>query len=110
VLRTILLAVQTISIQGSWEQRRDYVTQQSPNLIDSFTSHIRALVKLLIANAYLYVEGLDADMIGTPVMHSAFSDDLFDDFVLNLYDAALMQAPSILLRVLEMKPKFRTAK
>jgi hypothetical protein len=49
-------------------------------------------------------------MNGTPVMYSAFSANLLDDFVLILYDAALMLGPPILLQLLEMKPKFRTAK
>lgn len=109
IVRTILIALQTITMQGTWEQRCDYVMKKPPDLINSFASHVKALVRFLICNAYLYIQDLDADMNGTAGYDLPFSAGLYEDFCNILREATLFMGPSLLLRLVEMKPKFGNA-
>lgn len=108
VLRTILLAVQTIKMQGQWEERCDYVMKRSPDLLDSFAAHLEAIVRFVVCNAYLYIQDLDADMNGTPYVDPPFPEHLYEAFVQIVHEAILRLGPSLLLRLLEMEPKFPT--
>ncbi|KAF7505719.1 hypothetical protein GJ744_000485 [Endocarpon pusillum] len=111
LLRTILLGVQMISMQGQWEARSDYVMKSPPDLLNSMVRQLEWLVKFLICNAYLYIEGMDAEMGGTEDRHHC--PRLLGvqvAFAVILKGEVLAQGPSLLLQLLEMKPKFRRPK
>lgn len=108
VLQTILIGLQMVSMQGQWEVRSDYVTKQPPDLLISMVHHVEYLVDFVVCNVYLYIADMDADMGGTKDEHQC-TDLLGSEFELQtiLHWKVLAQGPSLLLQLLEMKPKFR---
>ena len=108
LLRTILIGLQMISMQGQWEARSDYVMKKPPDLLNSMVRHVESLVEFLVCNAYLYIEDMDAQMGGTEDAH--YCPHLLGlqfAFVGILHGEVLAHGPSLLLQLLEMKPKFR---
>ena len=106
VLRTILLAVETISMQGDWQAMSDYVMKKNPDLLNSFACHLEGLIRYVVYNAYMYIRDLDARMNGTNDLDPPFGEGIFWEFVLYLHERVLKVGPSLLLELFEMKPKF----
>lgn len=111
VLRSTLLALQMISMQGQWDDRADYVLKKPPDLLNSLARHVDSLVKFLVCNAYLYIHGLDADMSGTQDLHRhPVLNGLYPAFFGILLGEVLALGPSVLLQLLERKQKFPKAR
>lgn len=108
LLRTILLGVQMISMQGQWEARSDYVMKKPPDLLNSMVRHLEWLVKFVVCNAYCFIEDIDAAMGGTEDRHHC-PGLIGLQYALAgiLRGEVLVHGPSLLLQLLEMKPKFR---
>lgn len=108
LLRTILLGLQMISMQGQWEARNDYVMSNPPDLLNSMVRHLEWLIRFVVCNAYLYIEDIDAAMGGTEDRHHCPSLlGIQYAFAGLLRGKVLAHGPSVLLQLLEMKPKFR---
>jgi hypothetical protein len=105
-LRTILLTLQIITMQGDWEERCAYLNKSPPDLISSFGCHVGSLVNFLISNAYLYIQGLDAEMNGVGIQTPSFPRHRQAIYSLILHDRLVVTGPSLLLDLLEMRPKF----
>jgi hypothetical protein len=107
-LRNMLLAAHMVSTHPDWTDRYNYVANESPDLLPSFAWHMEAVSDFLIGNAYLFIEGLDADMNGTEDLDVQFEYDLYDDMVLFLHEAILLFGPWVLVELLELETKFDT--
>jgi hypothetical protein len=110
-VRTILLATQVLSIQGSWMEIEDYIKNAAPDFMNSFACHVRGIIRFMVCNAYLFIEGLDASMTGMEGVRSLpFSDQIFQQIVHTLFEGVFIFGPSLLFLLLIIRPKFPTVK
>lgn len=107
VLRTILLAIETICMRTDWKARRLYVEKESPDLLHSFASHLRPVIEFIVSNAYLYIDDVDVPMNRNEV-DQTFPYYVTAQLVHIMHGITLTWGPVFLLQLLETKPKFAT--